>query len=38
MKNTNKDNLNEILVMRRQKLEELRKENKDPFIFEKYDV
>ena len=38
MKNTNVDNLNEILVMRRKKLEELRKEGKDPFLYEKYDV
>lgn len=38
MKNSNEANLNEMLLMRRQKLEELRQEGKDPFIHETYDV
>lgn len=38
MKNSNEANLNEMLLLRRQKLEELREEGKDPFVHETYDV
>lgn len=38
MKKNNEQGLNEMLLMRRQKLEELRAEGKDPFINENYDV
>ncbi len=32
------ENLNEMLIMRREKLEELKKLGKDPFVIEKYDL
>ena len=38
MKKTEEANLNEMLLLKRQKLEELRNEGKDPFINESYDV
>ncbi|WP_071028026.1 lysine--tRNA ligase [Peptoniphilus raoultii] len=38
MKNNNEENLNEILLMRRQKLKALIEEGKNPFLYEKYDV
>lgn len=34
----NENNLNEMLILRREKLENLRKMGKDPFKIEKYDV
>nr|WP_019107568.1 lysine--tRNA ligase [Peptoniphilus senegalensis] len=38
MKKTEDANLNEMLLLKRQKLEELRNEGKDPFVNESYDV
>ena len=38
MKKTEDANLNEMLLLKRQKLDELRNEGKDPFINESYDV
>lgn len=35
---TNDNSLNEMLIMRRQKLNQLREMGKDPFINEKYDI
>ncbi|MDO5715194.1 MAG: lysine--tRNA ligase [Tissierellia bacterium] len=32
------ENLNEMLLLRREKLKELQEDNKDPFVHEKYDV
>ena len=38
MKKTEDANLNEMLLLKRQKLEELKNEGKDPFVHETYDV
>ena len=38
MKKTEDANLNEMLLLKRQKLEELKSEGKDPFVHETYDV
>lgn len=38
MKKTEDANLNEMLLLKRQKLDELKKEGKDPFVNETYDV
>lgn len=38
MKKTEDANLNEMLLLKRQKLDELRNEGKDPFVNESYDV
>ncbi|MDU5806886.1 MAG: lysine--tRNA ligase, partial [Peptoniphilus harei] len=38
MKKTEEANLNEMLLLKRQKLEELKNEGKDPFVNETYDV
>lgn len=38
MKKTEDANLNEMLLLKRQKLEELKSEGKDPFVNETYDV
>lgn len=38
MKKTEEANLNEMLLLKRQKLDELKKEGKDPFVNETYDV
>ena len=38
MKKTEDANLNEMLLLKRQKLEELKNEGKDPFVHEIYDV
>ena len=38
MKKTDDANLNEMLLLKRQKLDELRNEGKDPFVNESYDV
>ena len=38
MKKTEDANLNEMLLLKRQKLDELRNEGKDPFVNESYDI
>lgn len=38
MKKTEDANLNEMLLLKRQKLEELRNEGKDPFVNESYEI
>lgn len=38
MKKTEDANLNEMLLLKRQKLDELKKEGKDPFVNETYDI
>ena len=38
MKKTEDANLNEMLLLKRQKLDELRNEGKDPFVNESYEV
>ena len=38
MKKTEEANLNEMLLLKRQKLEELRNEGKDPFVNESYEI
>ena len=38
MKKTEDAKLNEMLLLKRQKLDELKKEGKDPFVNETYDV